>query len=138
MSRRVDRQAIGQMTRVSHDSAPPFTVSVCQGHKPPADNLHCGIFPHFYLYIYFITSLSRPLLFFPPFFSSTFFLCVCVYQTSSFYMAAGLPPHTPGLRCCRSKGGGRSLSVMNFNFCARYRYFHEPPPILPPTFLLCV
>lgn len=133
---RAGRRVIRRMTRVSHDSAPlpPPPVSVCQGREPPLATTTAAFPPHFYLYIYFLSSLSLPLL---PLLLLLFHVSLCVYQMSSFYMTAGLPPHTPGPRCGRSKGGGRSLSVVNFNFCAHCRYFHAPAPN-PPTFLLCV
>lgn len=82
-------QAGGQANdKECHMTAPPSLswarVSMSRA-RAPAGNRHCGIFPHFYLYIY-----NPP----PPLFSllSVF---LCVYQKSSFYMAAGLPPHTP-------------------------------------------
>lgn len=131
---RTARRVIRRMTRVSHDGTPPpsSTPSLCQGHEPPAGNRHCGIFPFSYLYIFPCLLLL--------FLSSSFFSCLflCVYQMSSFYTTVGLPPPTPGPQCGRSKEGGRSFSVVNFNSCAHCRYFNAPAPNSPPPPSCCV
>lgn len=143
------RRVIREMTRVSYDETPfpPLSLPtppphLCQGMNPPHPRWQPPL-RHFPLLIFIYTSLpasfhllsssSSFLPLFPPQYFFIFYMSVRG-ASNSCAAALGLPPHAPGPRRGRSKKeGGRTLSVVNFNFGAHCRYSGAP---LNPSLLL--